>query len=151
MPSTGSPIMPMNGMILPWIPKKEYMNHPLRKSIFHNQTYYKIVLLALALLIALNIYNFSMTMNLLELLPMVIQLPILMLVYTKHRYAKTALELWGVLIAMGAAASIFGKLLSIFTGDYGVIDAILYKLLLLIGGIALYHYANKTVDVRIID
>ncbi|MDJ0646392.1 MAG: hypothetical protein QNJ57_10460 [Flavobacteriaceae bacterium] len=126
------------------------MNHPIRKSIFNDQTFYVVIVSVLGILISLNSYNFLAYNNLLALVPVIIQVPILILVLTKHRYAKTGIELWAILLIVGSGLSVFGKLIKMFLGDLNEIESLITKVIYVLVGLAIYHFNNKTVEVKIV-
>ena len=59
-----------------------------------NQTYYKILLGLLILLLLYNLFVFTQSMNLVVVLPVLFQSVLLYLLFTKNRYSQIIIKYW---------------------------------------------------------
>ena len=72
----------------------------MKKTIFTNTTFKIIILLILLILAIFNLYNFYLSKNYINLLPFLIQITIIILIFTEHKYAKLGISIWSILMIM---------------------------------------------------
>ncbi len=89
----------------------------MEKNVLNNQTFSTFLLIGIGIISCWNLYTFSITQNLIALIPAVVQLIILVLVLTKNMPAKMGIKIWSILLIIGPSLSILGKTIQVLSGD----------------------------------
>jgi hypothetical protein len=121
------------------------------KTVFQNQTFQALLVAALGILMSVNLFNVIFGQSYISLLPFAVQATVLALVLAKDKYAKSAINIWSILLMVGSGFSFLGKLIFLLVGDNIEIGNLLLQGLFLAIGIAINHYNNETTEVVIIQ
>ena len=122
----------------------------MKKTVFNNQNFYILLLVAITLLLFWNLYIFLTFQNIFALIPAIIQVAVLILILTKNEHAKLGIKIWSVLLIAGPALSIIGKSIKIFLGDdiMSKVSPLAVQFVILICGLTIHHYNKTTVEVK---
>lgn len=125
----------------------------MEKTVFTNQTFYTLILLGIGILISWNLYIFSISQNLIALLPTFVQFILLVLIMSKSKHAKLGIKIWAIVLIVGPSFSIVGKTIQVLLGDdvIGKVGPLVIQILILFAGLTIYHYNNTTVEVKNVD
>ena len=125
----------------------------MEKTFFKNQSFQILIIVALGLLICWNLYTFLISKSLIALIPTIIQITVLVLVLMKHKHAKMGINVWAVILMLGGGLVILGKTIKLLIGD-DVTDGIgklVLNVIILLAGLAIYNFNQKTVEVKRTD
>lgn len=88
--------------------------------------------------------------NYLGLIPVIIELFLLYLLFNKHKLAKPAINIWAIILIIGPAMVLLGKLIKLGIGDEfnSGLNEIAKNLLLLTFGYLIYYFNKKTVRIQ---
>ncbi|MEX0290497.1 MAG: hypothetical protein AB3N14_15435, partial [Flavobacteriaceae bacterium] len=75
----------------------------MEKTVFKNQTFQVLVIVGLLGLLSWNGLVLLTTQSLIALVPLFAQTVLLVLILAKNRYAKLGLQVWAVLVIVGAS------------------------------------------------
>ena len=123
----------------------------MKKSLFKNQTLYWLIIIIVG---GLLIWNLAITLayqQLIGLLPIVIQTVLLILIFTKHEYAKIGIKIWAIIFLIGGPSLKFiGRLLNETIDGFEDVSIQLYlvKGLTILLGVLIVIYTNKTVVIE---
>lgn len=125
----------------------------MEKTVFKNQTFHALLLVGIGVLLSWNLYIFSISQNLIALIPATVQVYVLVLVLLKNKNAKLGIKIWSILLIVGPSLSILGKTVQVLLGDevLSKIGPLIIQILILFVGLTVYHYNNTTVEVKIMD
>ena len=125
----------------------------MEKTVFSNKIFYTLLLVGLGVLLCWNLYTFSISQNLIALIPALVQIIVLILVLMKDKHAKLGIKIWSIILMVGPGLSILGKTIKLLLGDdmASEIGALGIQVLILLVGLAIFHFNNTTVDVKRID
>lgn len=120
------------------------------KAVFKNQTFQIVLLIFLGLLISRNIYNYLLTKDIIALVPVVVQIAVFILILTKSKHAKIAIKVWSIILIIGPGLIILGIILSLLGGDdlSIKIEKLAVNIIVLIIGLIIYNFNQKTVEVK---
>lgn len=117
------------------------------KTVFKNQTFQALVVAALGILMAVNLFNTIFALSYISLLPFAVQATVLVLVLTKDKYAKSAINIWSILLMVGSGFSLLGKIIFLTIGDNVELGSLFLQAIFLSIGIAVYYYNMETTEV----
>lgn len=123
------------------------------KTVFNNKTFHILILIGLGVLISYNLYVFSISLNVIALIPVCFQLVVLGLVLKKHKRAKLGIKIWSILLIVGPLMTILGKTIRLLLGDdmsSELMDLVGSVFILLIG-LAIFQFNSSTVEVQQIN
>jgi len=124
------------------------------KTVFKNKTFFYLLVSLISILLFWNLYALISTGNVWAILPIFIQIVLLILIFTNHRYARVGIMAWTIIVLIGASA--LGLLASLFDIGNDLIDStkttntndIIYKLIQLIVGVLILDFTRRTVKVE---
>lgn len=125
----------------------------MEKTVFNNQAFHTLLLVGLGVLLCWNLYTFSISQNLIALIPAIVQVVVLVLVLMKHKHAKLGIKIWAIILMVGPGLSILGKTIKLLIGDdmTSQIGALGIQVVILLVGLSIFHFNNTTVAVKRID
>lgn len=125
----------------------------MEKTVFKNQAFHALLLIGIGVLLSWNLYIFSISQNLIALIPAIVQVFVLVLVLLKNKNAKLGIKIWSILLIVGPSLSILGKTVQVLLGDdvLSKIGPLIIQILILFVGLTVNHYNNTTVDVKVMD
>ncbi|WP_162428844.1 hypothetical protein [Pontibacter pudoricolor] len=121
-----------------------------KKAAFTNSIFYWAIVSILGVLLFWNIYLTIAHARLLGLLPIIIQATLLLLIVTKHEYAKNGIKIWSSIFMIGASGLQFlGRSLQDLSESFTNADLQHYLTtgITIVIGIAVLYYTNKTVKI----
>jgi len=124
----------------------------MKKSIFTNQTFYYLLVIYVGMLLSYNIYLIVIKSFLWSIFPIVIQGTLLYVILIKSEYARQAIRVWAIVFVIIAPSLILsGQLLGGAAGGFEKVNSsiIIYQTLILISGILVLVFTNRTVFVRL--
>jgi energy-converting hydrogenase Eha subunit E len=125
----------------------------MEKTVFKNQTFQILIIVALGLLLCWNLYTFLFLKSLVALIPIIVQITVLVLVLMKNKYAKIGVKIWAIILMIGGGLVILGKLLKLLIGDdiSDGIEKLILNIIIFTVGLFIYSFNQKTVEVKQID
>ncbi|MFT4699267.1 MAG: hypothetical protein ACI9SJ_002433 [Flavobacteriaceae bacterium] len=124
----------------------------MKKSYFKDQTLYWVIIIILGGLLIWNSTILLAYQKLIGLLPILIQTVLLILISTKHEYAKIGIKIWTIsFLIVGPSLQFFGRLLNEILNGFEVISIQHYAItgLKITIGILIILYTDKTVVVEV--
>ncbi len=122
----------------------------MEKTVFKNQSFYAILIVVVGILLSLNIYNLVNGFTFMVALQISVSLLLFLLLLLRDKYAKTGITIWSVLLIVGSSLSILGKTIKVILGDEVIpqILPLIVNIVVLTGGLVIWHYNNTTVSVE---
>ena len=122
----------------------------MEKTVFKNQSFYAILIVVVGILLSLNIYNLVNGFTFMVALQISVSLMLFLLLLLRDKYAKTGITIWSVLLIVGSSLSILGKTIKVILGDEVIpqILPLIVNIVVLTGGLVIWHYNNTTVSVE---
>ncbi|WP_108423748.1 hypothetical protein [Flagellimonas amoyensis] len=117
------------------------------KTVFNNQTFQALVVAALGILMTVNLFNAIFALSYISLLPFAVQATVLVLVLTKDKYAKSAINIWSMLLMVGSGFSLLSKIIYLTIGDNVELGSLFLQIIFVSIGIAVYYYNMETTEV----
>jgi hypothetical protein len=120
----------------------------MKKSVFTNKIFYYLLV---AFIIALLIYNSILSIkdnNIYGIIPIAIEIALLVLIFTKDRYAKLSIIIWAVIFSIiGNGFDAIAYLMDAFNDGFKTIPlySFLYDIVGLVIGILIIDYTRRTV------
>lgn len=119
----------------------------MKKVIFKNKLFYIFLICFISILLLYNLFVFKKTNNLGVLIPIVIEIVLLFLISTNHRYAKIGIYLWTTIcLIIGFGFEAIADLMDGISKDN--LNSIIYNTIGLFAGILIIHYTRITVLVE---
>ncbi|PRX53736.1 hypothetical protein [Flagellimonas meridianipacifica] len=125
----------------------------MEKTVFKNETFHVLLVVALSLFICWNLYTLVLVKNYFTIVPLLVQAIVLAFVLTRDKGAKMAIKVWSILLIIGPGLSILGKTIKIFFEEdiVSLIGPLFLQIVLLVIGLTIYHYNDTTVNVEIVE
>ena len=123
----------------------------MQKVVFNNRTFYILLISLIILLIGYNSYILIVAANPYVLITIFIEIVLLILIFTKHRYAKIGIFIWAILaLIIGYGFELIASMMDDFAGDAesSSVNSLLYNFAGLVIGIAIIYFTKKTVIVK---
>jgi uncharacterized protein YacL len=120
----------------------------IKKAVFANRLFY---ILLIGFIITLFVYNAFIVIkwsNTYGLIPMVIEIGLLTLIFTKSRYVKVGIITWVVVfLIIGRGFELIADLIDDFNNDFKIIKitSFVYNIIGLAFGILIIDYTRRTV------
>lgn len=118
-------------------------------TIFNNKIFKFLLIGFIISLIAFNFYSFFQG-QVKALIPIVVLFGLIFLIFTNHKYAKIGIKVWSIVFLAASGLMLLGQLIKYFVTGASVInfERVIKSLFLLIIGICIYHYNEKTVELK---
>lgn len=126
----------------------------MRKTEFKNKTFYYLLIIVIAGLLIYNTLVSIKTSNLYGTIPIFIEIVLLILIFTRDKYAKMAIYLWTVVaLIISGGAELAASLTEGFNDHFTVVNtnSLIYNLLIFAVGILIIDYTRRTVFVIFVD
>ncbi len=121
------------------------------KAEFKNLYFYWGVIIFISTLLLYNSIYLIKNFNLLTLLPILIQIILLYLIFTKNKNVKIAIKIWIIIfIIIGFGLQFLGKLIKYIASDFSEFNSIEFLTIVtfLIIGIIILIFTNKTFEIK---
>ena len=123
----------------------------MQKSFFNNNAFKIILIVILSSLFLWNLYTYFLWKNTSTIFMLILQLTILILIISEHKYAKICIKIWSVLIILGTFLSFIGKTIKTLlenSFEYTYITDNALDIIFLIIGCLIFYFNNKTVEIK---
>jgi len=121
------------------------------KVVFKNLYFYWFVIIFISALLLYNSIYLINNFTLITLLPVIIQIVLLYLIFTKNKNVKIAIKIWIIVfILIGFGLQFLGKFLKFIASDFAEFNPIeiLKIILFLIIGFIILIFSNKTIEIK---
>lgn len=121
-----------------------------QKTIFNNLMFYWLLI---ACIISISIWNGYQIHSgvTYRAIPIMLQIILLYLIFSKNQFAKLGIKIWSIYLVATQGIQLFGIILLTTEAEKINYTSILSALLLLIIGILIFNFNNKTVEVKITE
>ena len=122
----------------------------MEKAYFSNKIFKTSLIVVLGILSFWNLCLLLLWKEPITLFTIIMQVTILLLIIKESKYAKLGIKIWSLILITGSALSFLGKSIKFFVGDNSInsFKGLFIEFLLLIIGILIYYYANKTIKIK---
>ncbi len=122
----------------------------MKKTVCKNRLFYIFLIAYIIILLIYNCYASIKSGNVYGLITILIQIILLVLIFTKNQYAKPGILIWTVIaFIIGSGFDVIADLMDYFNNGFKAtqIDSFMYNVLGLIVGIFIIDYTRRTVVV----
>ena len=122
----------------------------MKKTVFKNRLFYILLIGFIIILLMYNCFISIKSSNIYGLIPFLVEIILLVLIFTKNQYAKLSILIWTVIaLIIGSGFEVIADLMDDFNTDFKAtkIDSFIYNVLGLIVGILILDYTRRTVVV----
>ncbi len=122
-----------------------------KTTVYKNKNAVFILECCIVALVLWNLYNVFITQKYMMLVPIVIQIALLYLIFTKHRFAATAIKIWvGIFFIGSSVLSLLGYILKLFSTTNASLTRIdiLVNVFLLIIGVVIFFSIKSLLKLK---
>ena len=123
----------------------------MKETVFRNRLFYILLIGFIVVLMMYNCFISIRSSNIYGLIPILIEIVLLILIFTKNQYARLGILIWTVIaLIIGSGFEVIADVMDDFNNDFKAatqIDSFMYNILGLIAGILIIDYTRRTVIV----